>query len=50
MYIWAMTVFMLQLATRPVLSILSDAGSCSSSCRIRIMQALALVELRLRSN
>ena len=42
-----MTVFMIQLAAPPVLLILSDAGS--SSCRISIMQAPALVDLKCRS-
>ena len=32
LYLWAMTVFMIQFATPPVLVIFSDAGS--SSCRI----------------
>ena len=45
--LWAITVFMIQLATPPVLLILNDAGS--SSCRICIMQAPALVDLRRSS-
>ena len=46
LYLWAMTVFIIQLATPPVVLILSDAGSRSSSCRIWIVQAPALVDLR----
>ena len=44
-----MTVFMVQLASPPVLLILSDAGSSSSFSRISIKQAPALVDLRRRS-
>ena len=49
LYLWTMTVFMIQFETLTVLFILSDAGSSSSSCRIWIMQAQALVDLRRRS-
>ena len=49
LYLWTMTVFMIQFETFPVLLILSNAGSSSSSCRIWIMQAPALVDLRRRS-
>ena len=45
----ALTVFMIQFKTLPVVLILSNAGSSSSSCRIWIMQAQALVDLRRRS-
>ena len=48
LYLWIMTVFMIQFENLPVLLILSDAGSNSSSCRIWIMQAPALVDLRRR--
>ena len=44
-----MTVFMIQFETFPVLLILSNAGSSSSSCRIGIKQAPALVDLRRHS-
>ena len=49
LYLWTMTVFMIQFETFPVLLILSNAGSSSSSCRIGIMQAPALADLRCRS-
>ena len=49
LYQWTMTVFMIQFGTLSVLLILSNAGSSSSSCRIRIMQASTLVDLRRRS-
>ena len=42
-------MFMIQFETLPVLLILSNTGSSSSSCRIRIMQTPALVDLRRRS-
>ena len=34
LYQWTMTAFMIQFETLPVLLILSNAGSSSSSCRI----------------
>ena len=49
LYLWNMTVFMIQFETLPVLLILSNACSSSSSCRICIIQAPALVDLRRRS-
>ena len=42
-------MFMIQFETLPVLLILSNAGSISSFCRIWIIQAPALVDLRRRS-
>ena len=47
LYLWAMTVFVLQIASPPVLLILSDAGSSSSFSRIQ--QAPALVDLKRHS-
>ena len=47
--LWSMTVFMIQFETLPVLLILSNAGSSASFCRIWIIQAPALVDLRRRS-
>ena len=44
-----MTVFMIQFETLPVLLILSNTSSSSSSCRIWIIQAPALVDLRRHS-
>ena len=44
LYLWAITVFMIQLASPPFLLIISDAGF--SSCRILIVQAPALVDFR----
>ena len=49
LYLWAMTVLMIQFETLPVLLILSNAGSSSSFCRICIIQASSLVDLRRRS-
>ena len=49
LYLWTMTVFMIQFEILPVLSILSNGGSSSSSCRIWIMQSPALVDLKRRS-
>ena len=49
LYLLAMTVFIIQLATLTVYLILSDAGSSLSSCRIWIIQAPALVDWRRRS-
>ena len=49
LYPWTMTVFLIQFETPPVLLILSSAVSSSSSHRIGIMQAPALVDLRDRS-
>ena len=43
LYLWAVTVFMIQLETPPVLLVLSAAGF--SSCRIRIMQAPAPMQV-----
>ena len=34
LYMWTITVFMIRFETLPVLLILSNAGSSSSSCRI----------------
>ena len=48
LYLWTMIVFTIQFETLPVLLILNNAGSSSSSCRIWIMQAPVLVELRRR--
>ena len=49
LYLWTMSltlaVFMIQFETFPVLLILSNTGSSSSSCRIRISQAPAVVDL-----
>ena len=49
LYLWAMTVFIIQFEAPPVLLILSNAGSSSSSCRVGIMQGPALVDLRRSS-
>ena len=49
MYLWAMTVFVLQLAPAPVFLILSDAGFSSSFSRILIKQSPALVDLKRHS-
>ena len=49
LYLWTMTVFVIHFETFPVLLILSNVGSSSSSWRIWIMQAPALVDLRRRS-
>ena len=48
LYLWAMTVFVLQLASPPVLLILCDTGSSSSFSRIQ--QAQALVDLKRHSH
>ena len=48
LYLWTITVFMIQFETLPVLWTLSNGGSSSSSCRIWIMQATTLVDLRRR--
>ena len=47
LYLWAMTVFVLQLASPPVLLILCD--TCSSSSFSRIQKAQALVDLKRHS-
>ena len=49
LYLWTMTAFMIHFETLPVLLILSNTGSSSSSCRIWMMQAPAFVDLRRRS-
>ena len=49
LYLWTMQMIMIQFETLPVLLILSNACSSSSSCRIWIMQAPALADLRSRS-
>ena len=38
LYIWTMTVFMIQSETLPALLIVSNAGLSSSSCRIWIIR------------
>ena len=48
-YLWTTTVLMIQFETPPDILILSNAGSSSSSRRIWIMQAPALVDMRHRS-
>ena len=49
LYLWAMTVFMIKLATPPVLLILSDADSSSRRILIITDKTAALVDLRRRS-
>ena len=49
LFLWIMSVFMIQFDTLPVLLILSNAGSSSTSCRTWITQTPALVNLRRRS-